>query len=100
MKLYKGTYKIPIKYSELEWQERREVREEYIKLQKGKCYYCRTSLSKEPPKNVTNKKINWKLFPENFLQYPVHLQHNHETDLTEGAVHSYCNAVMWQYEGK
>jgi len=30
----------------------------------------------------------------------MHLHHNHETDMTEGAVHAYCNAVLWQYEGK
>jgi len=91
---------LPAKYSELEWYERKEVREEYIKLQKNKCYYCKKSLVKEPPKTITSKKINWKLFPENFLKYPVHLQHDHDTDMTEGAVHSYCNAVMWQYEGR
>ena len=39
-------------------------------------------------------------FPQNFLQYPIHLQHNHDTGMTEGAVHNYCNAVMWQYEGR
>ncbi len=49
--------------------------------------------------DITDKKINWKLFPENFLKYPIHLQHNHDTGMTEGAVHNYCNAVMWQYEG-
>jgi hypothetical protein len=49
---------------------------------------------------VTSKPINWKLFPENFLMYPVHLQHDHNTNLTEGAVHAYCNAVLWQYEGR
>jgi hypothetical protein len=40
------------------------------------------------------------LFPPNFLKYPVHLQHNHDTDMTEGAVHARCNAVMWQYHGR
>lgn len=35
---------------------------------------------------------------KNFLQHPIHLQHNHTTGMTEGAVHNYCNAVMWQYE--
>ena len=46
------------------------------------------------------KKINWKLFPPFFLRFPIHLQHNHDTNMTEGAVHAYCNAVMWQYEGR
>ena len=47
---------------------------------------------------ITNKYIDWDLFPENFLKAPIHLQHNHNTGMTEGAVHNYCNAVMWQYE--
>ena len=42
----------------------------------------------------------WDLFPPNFLKYKVHLQHNHSTGMTEGAVHALCNAVMWQYEGR
>jgi len=50
--------------------------------------------------HILNKKIDWSYFPENFLNYPIHLQHNHNSGLTEGAVHNYCNAVMWQYEGK
>jgi len=87
-------------YQYLTYQERRELREQYIKQQDGKCLYCSGQLSSNPPKEVTDKHINWDLFPENFLRYPVHLQHNHITGLTEGAVHAYCNAVMWQYDHK
>jgi hypothetical protein len=93
-------YKLPVDYTELEWNERRVVREQYIKEQKGLCFFCNGSLEKEAPKRITSKKINWSLFPKNFLQYPIHLQHSHETGLTEGAVHNYCNAVMWQYENR
>lgn len=25
---------------------------------------------------------------------------DHKTGMTEGAVHNYCNAVMWQYENR
>ena len=85
-------------YSELDMYQKRAVREKYIKLQDGKCYYCKEDLYKEPPKRITDKPINWDLFPNNFLKYPIHLQHNHNTDETEGVVHAYCNAVMWQYE--
>ena len=92
--------KLPVEYSKLTWQNRRIVREEYIKIQKGKCFYCGSNLNDKPPECIVNKKIDWSLFPKNFLAYPIHLQHNHTTDLTEGAVHNYCNAVMWQYEGK
>lgn len=94
------TITLPAKYSELARDERRNVREEYVRLQDGKCFYCKWPLDNSPPEYVTLKPIKWELFPENFLQYPVHLQHDHDTDMTEGAVHAYCNAVMWQYHGK
>jgi len=94
--------KLPVKYSTLDWRkgEKAIVREQYIKEQNGLCYYCNLPLINEPPKNITDKYINWRLFPSNFLKYPIHLQHDHNTDMTEGAVHAYCNAVLWQYEGK
>lgn len=89
--------KIPTDYTKLSIDEKREVRVEYIKLQDNKCYFCKGSLSKEPPKSITDKKIDWSFFPKNFLRYHIHLQHNHKTNMTEGVVHAYCNAVMWQY---
>ena len=92
--------KLPVVYHDTPVNERRLVREEYIRLQDGKCYWCKCDLDKNPPKRITKKKINWKLFPKNFLDFPVHLQHNHKTGMTEGAVHAYCNAVMWQYHGR
>tara|TARA_R100000654_G_C2592279_1_gene113506 strand:+ start:78 stop:365 length:288 start_codon:yes stop_codon:yes gene_type:complete len=93
-------YVLPIDYTKLHSRERRKVREQYIAEQKGECYYCGGDLSKEPPQYITEKEINLNLFPPNFLMYPVHLQHNHDTGMTEGAVHAYCNAVMWEYEGR
>ena len=93
-------YDLPVDYTTLEWYERREVREQYIKEQKGKCFYCKCALTDDPPKKLLENKINWRLFPDNFLKYPVHLQHDHHTYMTEGAVHAYCNAYMWQYEGR
>lgn len=93
-------YNLPVNYNELHFSERKLVRQQYIEEQKGKCYYCGEDLNNPPPERITNKSINWKLFPANFLQYPIHLQHCHKTGMTEGAVHAYCNAVMWQYEGK
>lgn len=88
---------LPVQYSKANAVTRRAVREQYILLQKGQCYWCNAPLTKKPPAHITSKKINWHLFPQGFLRYPIHLQHNHDTDLTEGAVHAYCNAVMWQY---
>ena len=92
--------KLPVQYKGLSISDKRLVREEYMKLQNGLCYYCGDLLSEQPKSNITSKKINWKLFTPNFLKYPIHLQHCHRTGWTEGVVHAYCNAVMWQYEGR
>lgn len=89
-----------VDYNDLTPSERRAMRELYIEHQNGKCFYCKEPLSSEPSPKIKDKSINWKKFPDNFLRYPVHLQHNHQTGMTEGAVHAYCNAVMWQYEGR
>ncbi len=93
-------WELPINYTKLHWTGRREVRELYIREQNNLCAYCGCDLQKKAPSNIRNKRINWKAFPPNFLKYPVHLQHNHDTGMTEGAVHNYCNAVLWQYEGR
>ncbi len=92
--------KLPINYWKLDSQGRRVVREEYIRLQEGKCAYCHEALNSPPPKWITDIEINWSLFPGDFLKHPVHLQHDHTTGMTEGAVHAYCNAVLWQQEGR
>ncbi len=94
------TYELPKMYHALERWERRDVREQYVKEQGGVCMHCKTPLDDEPPTHITNKRINWRKFPPNFLKNPVHLQHDHETGLTEGAVHAYCNAVLWQHHGR
>ena len=91
---------LPKDYTKLNTKTRKEVREEYIKRQENKCMFCHTSLDENPDSSITNKKINWKLFPIGFMKNPIHLQHCHKSGLTEGAVHAYCNAVMWCYEGR
>lgn len=91
---------LPVDYEKLSPRKRREVRLEYIKRQGNKCFYCKAPLDSPPPKKVLDRAIDWELFPPNFLKYPIHLQHDHYTGMTEGAVHAYCNAVMWQYEGR
>ena len=93
-------YNLPVNYDNLQGWEKKEVREQYTKEQKGKCFYCKCDLHKQAPLKIKRKKIDWSFFPKNFLKYPVHLQHNHDNGMTEGAVHNYCNAVLWQYEGK
>jgi len=91
-------YDLPQNYKQLTQSQRREVRQQYIKLQNNKCDYCGQNIHKAPNHIVKQYKIDWDRFPTFFRKYPIHLQHVHKTGLTEGAVHMYCNAIMWQYE--
>jgi hypothetical protein len=92
--------KLPCDYTTLTTSERRLVREAYIRLQEDLCIYCGENLHESSPKRITDKAINLRLFPPHFLKHPIHLQHNHNTGMTEGAIHAYCNAVLWQYHGR
>jgi hypothetical protein len=98
--MIKKEIKLPVIYDELSWQERREVRNRYVKLQKGLCCHCKSPLNEKAPEKITKMPINRLLFPDNFFSYPVHLHHDRETGLTIGAVHCYCNAVLWEYYGE
>lgn len=91
---------LPTDYTKLSPYQRKQVREQYILEQHNLCYWCRGTLSLAPPQAITEKSIDWSMFPPHFLRHPIHLQHCHDTNLTEGAVHAYCNAVMWQYHGR
>lgn len=94
---------IPARYSKLSTSLRRAVREWYVEQQDSLCYHCKHSLHEHPPRTITNKPITWTRFPGGqigFLRYPIHLHHDHATDLTLGAVHAYCNAVLFQYHGE
>lgn len=93
-------FELPVDYDKLKWFERKAVREQYVIEQQNMCYYCDTRLDQDAPEYIIEKRIDWDLFPPNFLRHPIHLQHDHYTGMTEGAVHAYCNAVMWQYENK
>lgn len=93
-------FNLPVNYTKLHWSERRLVREQYVVEQNGLCMYCNHPLKDPAPEHIQEKRINWRMFPQDFLKYPVHLQHCHTTGMTEGAVHNYCNAVMFQYEGR
>lgn len=91
---------LPAMYDELTWQQRAQVRNQYVSLQEGDCWYCDWPLDGPPADQVQWARINLRLFPPGFLNSPIHLQHDHNTGLTEGAVHARCNAVLWQYEGR
>lgn len=91
---------LPANYKELSWSERKRVREMYVKIQKGKCSHCGAELNGPASDKIIKTFIRKSLFPKNFFKYPVHLHHNHDTNMTIGAVHAECNAVLWQYYGK
>jgi 5-methylcytosine-specific restriction endonuclease McrA len=92
--------KLPVKYDDLHYTERRKVREEYIRRQGGLCHYCGQPLDGNPSKTIMNMSVKRSLFPPGFFNWPVHLHHSHKTGMTVGAVHNRCNAVLWQYEGE
>lgn len=91
---------IPANYEKLHWRDRIKVRNEYVRRQDGKCAHCGADLNGPATDEVLDHHINENLFPENFFKYPVHLHHNHDTGMTIGAVHNYCNAVLWQYHNE
>ena len=72
----------------------------YQEIQEQQCYYCKELLTHSPTFEVRRKRINRKLFPKGFFQNPVHLHHCHKTGKTIGAVHAFCNAVLWQYHNE
>ena len=103
-------------YSELTPARRRELREAYVKEQGCLCFYCGEALAQPPPAEAVERTaLRFKPisgFVKDILstrgagmgwdcsRHPINLQHNHDTDLTEGAVHSLCNLVMWVHEGR
>ncbi|MEN8233798.1 MAG: hypothetical protein ABFR89_02605, partial [Actinomycetota bacterium] len=72
----------PADYTKLHWTERRKLREQYVVAQEGLCFHCGCDLAKPAPNRITSMAINWSLFPDGFLTYPVHLQHDHDTGMT------------------
>jgi hypothetical protein len=98
--VYTTFMKLPVQYNEIPITDKWKVREEYVKRQNGNCWHCKEPLKGPPAEATLRYKINLKWFPEGFMDNPVHLQHNHDTGLTEGAVHAYCNAVLWEYFGR
>jgi len=92
---------IPAMYDHLTWFERRLVREEYILIQKGLCYYCKAPLDMGTPPDLMHRfPLDPRRWGPEFLKHPIHLHHDHRSGLTLGATHAYCNAILAQYHGE
>lgn len=93
---------IPARYFELNPARRVLVREAHAEAQGGLCWYCKSRLDTPPPPHIVCLPVNWRKFPggEGFLNHPVHLHHSHLTGMTLGAVHAYCNAILFDYHGE
>jgi len=87
----------PQRYSLMTQRQRRALRLHYIEAQNGKCWHCKEDLTGSPSLVVQSAFINELAFPSTFFQWPIHLHHDHQTDMTIGAVHCECNAYLWQY---
>ena len=91
---------LPVNYDETHYKKRKLVREEYTRVQGGKCYHCGQPLDNLPAQAITEMPIDRTLFPIGFFKNPVHLHHSHDTGLTIGSVHAHCNANLWVYHNE
>lgn len=92
--------KLPVNYNNMHFSVRKKVREEYVKVQGGLCQCCDKPLDGPACEDILKNSVNKSLFPKGFFNWPVHLHHDHDTGMTIGAVHNYCNAYLWQYKGE
>ena len=60
--------KLPVNYDKPSTLERKKVREEYIRIQRGRCSYCGELLTDPPRRDIAEKKIHTNLFPPNFFK--------------------------------
>lgn len=91
---------LPARYAKLTWRQRQKVRDEYVRIQGGRCWYCDNPLTENPTPDIQSARISWRKFPEGFRKHPVHLHHSHLSGKTIGAVHMRCNAYLWHYESR
>ena len=59
----------------------------------------------DPPEDFREQwpiaaELDRGVFPAGFLNYPVHLHHDHDSGQSIGAVHAYCNAILWVHHGE
>lgn len=92
--------KLPVDYDSCSSSMRKLVREQYARIQGGRCKHCNQPLDGPPTDEVEKRYIDLSLFPPGFFNHPVHLHHSRETGKTIGAIHARCNAFLWQYKGE
>jgi hypothetical protein len=88
---------LPCRYSQHTREERALAREEYVRRQRGICPFCLQPLLGDPPPVIQRLPVSSVLWPPEFFRWPIHLHHDHKTDLTIGAYHARCNAVLAAY---
>jgi hypothetical protein len=89
--------KLPTNYDNLTPAQRAQVRLAYVAQQGGKCAHCKEPLAEEPSMEVRSYPMDEASFPPGFMNYRIHLHHDHTTGLTVGAVHARCNAYLKRY---
>jgi hypothetical protein len=93
-------FTLPVLYDNLKGNDRTLVRAQYVIQQGGACFHCGAPLDGDPVDGIMALPLDMSFYPPGFLRFPVHLHHDHVSGLTLGAVHSRCNAVLFQYYGE
>jgi len=55
------------------------------------------SLYDKSPYEADGTPVHEDRYPSGFFDHPIHLHHDHDTGMTVGAIHAYCNAVSFDY---
>ena len=100
-----GNLELPVLYDKISFRERRIVREAYTFIQNWHCWFCEEPLDDTAAGWVKEEVLELSMsegitFPPEFFQHPIHLHHCHISGLTQGAVHSFCNAYLWMVCGE
>ena len=93
---------IPQRYRDLNGNQRRKLRDEYVEHFRGRCLYCGRQLDDKPSSVVRQAAdaIEWNNMPggkEGFLSNPIHLHHDQITGLTLAPIDALCNAHSWEF---
>lgn len=84
---------LPQNYERISRYKRKLVRDEYIRIQDGNCWFCKGKLNE----SSLYDHVSTVEFVKGFYNHPIHLHHDHGTGMTIGAVHAKCNGVSYCY---